>query len=268
MKAAVYDYRCPSTLAETVALLGAGTGAKVLAGGQTLGPMLNLRLVQPRLVIDITRLSELKRYEEKRSSVVFGACLTHANFEDGLAPDPTGGFLARVASGIAYRAVRTRGTLGGSLAHADPSADWLSALLVLDARVTLSGPHGMRDIPLVSFVKGALVTEAAGDEILTSVEVGKPDRGDRFGYAKLCRKTGEFAEGIGAVRRFADNKRIRLVSGGADAAPTVIEDGAGFIKGRTLDRERLFSRGLIPDPYLCALRIAALERALDESFRA
>jgi carbon-monoxide dehydrogenase medium subunit len=266
MKASAFEYCCPATLGEAVELLSAHSDAKLMAGGQTLGPMLNLRLAKPTHVIDITRVPELKRFDENASSVSYGACLTHANFEDGLCPDPTGGFLAKVASGIAYRAVRTRGTLGGSLAHADPSADWLTAFCLLDAQVTLCGLSGKRKLSLLSFVKGALSTDAASDEILTSIELHKPDSADRFGYAKLCRKTGELAEGIGAVRRYADRQRIRLVSSGGDAPPIVIDDGAGFVQGRILNRERLFNLGLSSDPYLQAVRVAALERALAESY--
>ena len=100
---------------------------KILAGGQSLGPMLNLRLAQPDLLVDITRIPELKRVEETDDSLSIGACVTHADIEDGRVPDVTGGALRDVARGIAYRAVRNRGTIGGSLAHADPSADWSRA---------------------------------------------------------------------------------------------------------------------------------------------
>src|SRR5262249_49164318 len=156
------------------------------------------------------------------------ACLTHANFEDGLAPCAARGFMAKIARGIAYRAVRTRGTLGGSLAHADPAADWLCALLALDTNVTLSSRSGKRSLPLSSCVKGPLSADIRPDEILTFVTVAKPGPGDRFGYAKICRRTGEFAEAAGAVRRFADG-RVRLVSGDADRSPVIIEGGTELI---------------------------------------
>ncbi|MGH6814515.1 MAG: FAD binding domain-containing protein, partial [Hyphomicrobiaceae bacterium] len=133
MKPAAFDYARPATVEEAVAMLAATPGAKVLAGGQTLGPMLNLRLVQPAVLIDIARIAELADVEEDAGSVTLGATVTHAAIEDRRVKDPTGGFLAEVARGIAYRAVRTRGTVGGSLAHADPAADWLSCLTALGA---------------------------------------------------------------------------------------------------------------------------------------
>ncbi len=102
--------------------------AKIIAGGQSLGPMLNLRLVAPDLLIDITGLSELKQAERDGDDLVIGACITHGDIEDGRIPDVTRGAMQRVACAIAYRAVRNRGTIGGSLSHADPAADWVSAL--------------------------------------------------------------------------------------------------------------------------------------------
>src|SRR5262245_63464540 len=128
MKPVAFDYERPASIPEALQVLAGHAEAKLLAGGQTLGPMLNLRLAQPALLVDITRIPELAAVAEDAEAVTIGATVTHAAIEDGRVPDPTGGFLARVARGIAYRAVRTRGTIGGSLAHADPAADWLSCL--------------------------------------------------------------------------------------------------------------------------------------------
>ena len=161
MKPAAFDYARPASIAEALQMLAARPDAKVLAGGQTLGPMLNLRLAQPALLVDITRIPELAAVSEDADAVTIGATVTHAAIEDGRVPDPTGGFLAKVARGIAYRAVRTRGTIGGSLAHADPAADWLSCLAALGAEVVIAGSkrNAARE-PLARFVRGALETGA------------------------------------------------------------------------------------------------------------
>jgi len=265
MKAAAFAYFRPFTLKEALDCLQSVTGAKPIAGGQTLGPMLNLRVAKPEALVDLTRLKDLKTFKEDASSITYGACLTHANFEDGVVPCAARGFMAKVARGIAYRAVRTRGTLGGSLAHADPAADWLSALMALDTNVTLSSSRGKRSLPLSSFVKGPLVADIRPDEILTAVTVEKPSQADRFGYAKICRKTGEFAEAAGAVRHFAGG-RVRLVSSGGDRSPVIIESGAEFVTGGSIDKERFFALGLSSDLYGNAIRVATLQRALDESF--
>lgn len=230
MKPGAFEYHRPSTMAQAAAILSSNQDAKIIAGGQTLGPMLNLRLAQPPLLVDITRIPEGKAVTDTANSVTYGACISHANIEDGRVPDPTGGFLRRVARGIAYRAVRTRGTIGGSLAHADPAADWISALSVLEVEIGILGPSSSRRVPLRQFMRGALSTDLGQGEILASVSVAKPSAGARFGYAKICRKVGEFGEAIGVVRRNPDGKVQIIAGGGASAGPPiVIEYGADFV---------------------------------------
>src|SRR5262245_57292994 len=160
MKPAAFDYVRPSTVAEALAVLATRPDARVLAGGQTLGPVLTLRLAQPAGLGGITRLPEVAQVEEDASSVTIGATVTHAAIEDGRVPDPSGGFLARVARGIAYRAVRTCGTIGGSLAHADPSGDWLACLTALGAEAVIANGTTFR-VPLSSFMRRAMETQLA-----------------------------------------------------------------------------------------------------------
>src|ERR1700736_4084214 len=136
MKAAAFAYQRPADLNAALALMANADGmTKIIAGGQSLGPMLNLRLVEPDLIVDISGLAELKQVERRGDELVLGACVTHADIEDGRIPDVTRGAMQGVAGNIAYRAVRNRGTVGGSLSHADPSADWVSALSALGAKV-------------------------------------------------------------------------------------------------------------------------------------
>ena len=124
MKPAPFAYARPRDLASALELLAREHGAiKIIAGGQSIGPMLNLRLVEPDLVVDVAGLPELRQAALEGNHLMLGACVTHADIEDGRVPDVTGGAMARVASAIAYRAVRNRGTVGGSLVHADPAAD-------------------------------------------------------------------------------------------------------------------------------------------------
>ena len=129
MKAAKFEYLRPGDVSAAIGALGTMDGAKPLSGGQSLGPMLNLRLARPGVLIDLMRLPPLRGVTETPDGVRYGAAITHAEFEDGAVPDPTGGILTRIAGGIAYRAVRNRGTMGGSLAHADPAADWPTTLM-------------------------------------------------------------------------------------------------------------------------------------------
>ena len=186
MKPTRFDYERPARLEDALALLADGDGlAKVLAGGQSLGPMLNLRLVQPGLLVDVTRIPELTRVDEDGDGLVLGACVTHAAIEDGRVPDVTGGALAEVAGGIAYRAVRNRGTIGGSLAHADPASDWTSCLAAIGAEVIVCGAAGRRTVAVADFMVGVFETVLASAEIVEAVRVPRLSPDSRFGFYKF-----------------------------------------------------------------------------------
>lgn len=268
MKPARFDYAVPTTLDEAVALLNATPNAKVVAGAQTLGPMLNLRLVQPALLVDITRIPELIAIEDDGDWISYGACVTHAAIEDGRVPDRTAGVLPQVAHGIAYRAVRTRGTIGGSLAHADPAADWLSALTALGAMVTAYDGKTERSIRVRELMTGVFETAIRADEILTTVRVPRLSDDARFGYHKICRKTGEFAEAIGAVLRDPARGIFRGVAGATEAAPILFDDLAAMTNGAGLDPEAVrtgLRDGGLTDAYELQLHAVALERAAAEA---
>lgn len=261
MKAVAFDYARPATIEEAVGLLAATPDAKVLAGGQTLGPMLNLRLAQPSLLVDITRIPELAHVEETRKLVSIGATVTHAAIEDGHIPDPTRGLLRQVARGIAYRAVRTRGTVGGSLAHADPAADWLSCLTALGAEVVIAGPFGRRTLTLAEFVRGALDTSLEHDELLVSISVPKLTAKARCGYHKVCRKTGEFAEAIGVAVEDPEGS-VRLVAGSTQGRPVVIEGIDRLETAAECVEERLREAGFGEDAYDLKIHVAAVRHAV------
>ena len=263
MKPAPFDYARPQRLDEAARMLADHPGAKLLAGGQTLGPMLNLRLVQPGLLIDITRLPELSQVDDDGEFVTLGACVTHAAIEDRRIADPTNGFLSDVAHGIAYRAVRNRGTIGGSLAHADPAADWLSSLVAIGAEISLTSVRGQRRLPLGDFVRGAMETELGEDEIVDGIRIRRFSKSARAGYAKICRKTGEFAEAIGAAFSDPDRGVLRLVAGATQGRPIVIDAGAqgGGVPDQKVLRQELERAGL-DDAYELNIHVAALGRAI------
>lgn len=263
MKPAAFTYTRVNSVAEAIGALAANADAKVMAGGQTLGPMLNLRLAQPGEIVDITRIAALGLVTDDGDAVTYGALVTHAAIEDGRAPDPTGGFMARVARGIGYRAVRTRGTLGGSLAHADPAADWLSCLTVLGAQVMIEGPGGARRLPVHRFVRGALETELTAAELITGIRVPRPSSAARFGYHKICRKEGEFADAIGAVLQDAGRGVYRMTVSTPEGPPIVIEDSAPLQRVTLADR-LAGARGPI-DAYARRLSLAVMQRALAEA---
>ncbi|MGH7126892.1 MAG: FAD binding domain-containing protein [Stellaceae bacterium] len=220
MKAAVFDYARPRDVAEAIRLLKQGGGsAKALAGGQSLGPMLNLRLARPDLLVDISRLEELRAIEDAGDAWRIGAAVTHSAIEDANGALKGGAMLVEVAAGIAYRAVRNRGTIGGSLAHADPAGDWPLALAALGAHAVLRGSAGERSIAAGQLITAVFTTEIREDEIVTAILVPKLSEGARFGYFKFCRKTGEFPDASAAVVIDPDRNVSRVYLGALSGPP-------------------------------------------------
>ena len=233
MKPAPFDYQRPRDLPEALSILaGAASSTRVVAGGQSLGPMLNLRLVQPELIVDISALAELRLVERRGGDLVLGACITHADIEDGRVPDVTRGAMPNVAANIAYRAVRNRGTLGGSLGHADPAADWISAFAALGARMTLRSSTGTRLIDVDSFIVAALESALRPGEIIETIHVPARPASAQWGYFKSCRKVGDYAHAIAAVLIDPAAGAARIVIGATEAAPIIIKDPLELFGGR------------------------------------
>jgi carbon-monoxide dehydrogenase medium subunit len=246
MKAAAFEMVRPANLAEASALL-ARPGARAMAGGQSLGPMLNLRVAQPALVVPIAHLAVLREVSATSDTVTIGACVTHAMIADGAVPDIGLDVLARVAEGIAYRAVRTRGTIGGSLCHADPAADWVTVLSALGASVVTSAD---RTLTLRDFITGTFRVALQPGELLRAVRIPRLSAAARWGYVKACRKPGEFAHAMAAV--LVDRGMTLTVIGATGGAPLVLE-------GEAVTRDPRLP-GL--DPIDAHIQRVALHRAL------
>jgi carbon-monoxide dehydrogenase medium subunit len=272
MKPAAFEYQRAASIAEALsAMRDPALAAKPLAGGQSLGPMLNLRLARPARLVDISGVEELRRIDDCGAFVRIGAAVTHARIEDeagafgGVEP------LARVARGIAYRAVRNRGTIGGSLAHADPAADWALALAALGATIVVQGKSGPRRIDAAAFMLGSYVTQLGEDELLTSIEVPKLSAGARWAYRKFCRKAGEFAQAAAAVLLDPERRVARVFIGAPADRPTSLPALAGELarRGRAaLDGDRVLDlmRTVLADTDPARLQAATvmLTRAIDE----
>lgn len=258
MKPAAFDYARPRSLAEALDLLARGGGeARVMAGGQSLVALMNLRVAGPETVIDISRLPELTTTSEDADSVTFGACVTHSAIEDRRVPDPSCGLMPRVAQTLAYRAIRTRGTLGGSLALADPAAEWPAVLAALDAEVILAGPAGRRTVKCADFITGVYETHLGAGEIVAAVRVPKLSTAARWGFIKLARKSGEFALSFAVAVHDPARGYARVVLGAADGAPLVLAETARLCAGGTLAAD-LLSRAIGSD----------LDQAADRPFDA
>ncbi len=266
MKACAFEYARPRDVTEAVKLLAeAGDEAKAMAGAQSMGPMLNLRVLQPKLVVDLRRIEELRATQDAADSVTFGACVTHAEIEDGRVPEPTRGFMPEVASNIAYRAVRNRGTIGGSLVHADPAADWPSTLLLLGATAIIAGPGGRRELPIEKFLTGLFETALKPGEILAGVRVPKLSAKARRGYWKFCRKAGEFPQAIGGALDDPDRGRARAVIGATRSSAHLVADAKALI-GKPDMSALLAAAGaadLGDDAYNLQLHAVALRRAIE-----
>ena len=224
MKPAPFDYHRARDVEDAIAALHSHDGvAKILAGGQSLVPMLNLRLAPATLLVDVMSVDELKLSDQNGDTVTLGACVTHAAIEDGRVPDPSRGLMPRVARDIAYRAVRNRGTIGGSVALADPSAEWIVTLLALDAafqvRNASRGQEIHQEIHAGDFFLGAYTTALPDDAILTAVRIPRLTGAARFGFYKVCRKTGDFATSLAIAVSDLERGLIRVALGGISAAP-------------------------------------------------
>lgn len=276
MKPAPFGYDRPRDLQAALAVLDEAEGsAKIIAGGQSLGPMLNLRLVEPELIIDITGLAELKQVERRGDELVLGACVTHADIEDGRIPDVTRGAMRGVAGNIAYRAVRNRGTIGGSLSHADPAADWVSALAALGAKLTLRSLSGSRMVAMEEFIVGALESALRRGEIVETIRIPARPASAHWGYVKACRKTGEFAHAIGAILIDPGAATARVVIGAIDSAPIVITDAAELFGGRVAGdykarfdarvADAILAKAGVSNPTHRHIHVSVLKRAVQEA---
>ncbi len=274
MKPAKFEYECADTVEEAVKLLGAADGfAKPLAGGQSLGPMMNLRLAQPDLLVDVRRIEELGHVEQRDGGLFVGAGVVHSAIEDGTLPDATNGFLPFVAGQIAYRAVRNRGTIGGSVAHADPAGDWPTALLVLGASGVIAGAGGRRTIALEDFQIGAFTVALEPEEVVCGIEIPALSASARWGHYKVCRKPGEFADSIGTVVVDPDRGFARAVLGATDGAPLMLPAVAERLQASGADgfevedaKQAIADAGVTFDSYLTQIHAVALSRAAKGAF--
>ncbi len=218
MKAAAFDYVRAGSVAEAVDLLARHAGeAQLLAGGQSLLPALNLRLSAPALLVDIGHIAGLRGVSVAGSVLRIGAMTTHA--EVAASPDVANHapLLPRAIAHVAHPAIRSRGTIGGSLANADPAAELPACMLALAARIVAQGPDGERTIPAERFFTGLFETALAPDEVLVAAEIDAAP-GARWGFAELSRRSGDYAiVGLAAHRRAGAAPRLGYFAVGTQA---------------------------------------------------
>jgi aerobic carbon-monoxide dehydrogenase medium subunit len=219
---AKFDYVRPGSLDEAVtALAGGGDDAKVIAGGQSLLPLLRLRLAYPELLVDVGGLAELRGVTDAGQALSIGARTTlYQLIHDPLVAEHCG-LLAQASSGVADPAVRHRGTLGGALAHADPAGDLPAVVLAMDATLIARGPGGEREIPAADFFVDYLTSSLEPDEILTAIRVPKLGSGWGYRYEKFHRTAQSWATvGVAALVRRSNGSVAEARIGLTNMGPT------------------------------------------------
>jgi carbon-monoxide dehydrogenase medium subunit len=259
MKPAPFGYARPTDWPEALRLLAAG--AQPAAGTQSLGPLLNLRLAEPATLADLRHLPDFAGVMTVNGVIRIGAGTTHAAIEDGAVPGRSGEIMADVARRIAYRPVRNRGTVGGSLAHADPAGDWVAVLPALGATAIALGTGGERRIPTARFVTGIFETALAAGELLRAIEVPALPAEARWGHWKFCRKPGEFSKATACVL-VQPGLPPRAALAALDAPPLVLEDAAALLADPAAETPRLVDRFPDLDDWRRALAETALRRAV------
>jgi carbon-monoxide dehydrogenase medium subunit len=200
MKLPPFEYACPASAAEAVALLAAHDGeAKLLAGGQSLVPMLAFRVASPSLLVDLRKIPELRRIDIADAGVSLGAMTRWCDILDDARLRSAHPLLVAAVEHVAHYQIRNRGTVGGSLAHADPAAELPGIAVTCDARIAALGKAGTRVIAAADFFRGPLMTALQPDEIITEICLPPWPVRRRFGFAEFARRRGDFALAGAAV---------------------------------------------------------------------
>jgi len=199
MKMPPFDYACPTTLLEAVALLASRDDAKALAGGQSLVPMLAFRLAQPALLVDLRKLAELRKITISADGVRLGAMVRWRDILDDDRLTTAQPLLKAAVAEVAHYQIRNRGTVGGSLAHADPAAEMPGIAVTCEAEIHVRGKSGSRMIKAGEFFVGPLMTALAADEIIVEVRLPAWPAGRRWGFQEFARRRGDFALAAAAV---------------------------------------------------------------------
>ena len=247
MKPAAFRYEAPRTRDAAIAAIAAhGDDAKVLAGGQSLVPAMNFRLARPAVLIDINRVPDLSAITPDGAMLRIGALARHARFERPVTEGPLGALLPEVARHIAHTPIRTRGTFGGSLAHADPASEWCATALALGATMVAESKAGVREIAASDFFQSIFTTALRPDELLTEIRLPRLDDAWRCGFAEYSRRAGDFALAMAVVALRLDHGTIREASialGGVGPTPVPAAETVKLLVGATPSSDLIAAAG-------------------------
>jgi aerobic carbon-monoxide dehydrogenase medium subunit len=243
MKAPAFDYVKPKSLAEVFRLLvDYGDEARLLAGGQTLLATLNMRLSEPALLIDLNAITALKGIAVIGDRLSIGALVTHTEIEGSALVTQHAPLLAKAVPHIAHRAIRNLGTWGGSIAYADPAAEWPTCLAALEGTVVAQGPRGERHIAAQDFFVDLYTTALASDEIVTRCEIPLADANGVYAFEELARRHGDYAivgMALAATRVPLGIARMRLAFLGLGTTPIRVPRTEAVLEGHAITTERI-----------------------------
>lgn len=282
MKLPAFDYALPATIEEAVSLLASRSGnAKVISGGQSLVPMLAFRLAAPALLVDLKRLQGLNRIGIAEDGVRLGAKVRWCEIDRDESLKGAHPLLVEAVRHVAHYQIRNRGTVGGSLAHADPAAEMPGIAITCEAELTIVGPQGQRVEKASNFFKGALTTSLASDEILTEVKLPPWPAGRRWAFLEFARRRGDFAlAGVALFYELLAGKitDIRIGAIGVGDIPLRLRAVEAVLNGQTLDERAIEAAAAAarqsvdppsdihaPAEYRRALLATLLARALRQS---
>ncbi len=242
MKPAPFAYKRARSLDEAIALLGEHKDARLLAGGQSLIATLNMRLSSPSVLIDINGIGNMSGIARKNGIIEIGALTRHAELERSDLIAKEAPLIARAVPEIGHPAIRNRGTIGGSIAFADPAAELPACLLALGGELDIAGPNGKRTMKAEDFFKGLFETALGPQDVLTAIRVPAADTQARIGFAEFARRHGDYAiVGLAATAR-ADGSAlsdIRLAYFGVGATAVRAHKAEAALTGGALDEKRL-----------------------------
>jgi carbon-monoxide dehydrogenase medium subunit len=237
MKPCAFAYHAPKTTAEAVHLLAGQDNARVLAGGQSLVPMMNFRYVLPDVLIDLNGVAELEGIKTVGDRIEIGALTRQRTLEYSEEIRTLCPLMADAIPHIGHRQTRNRGTIGGSLAHADPAAELPAVALALDATLEIRSIRGTRTLPIADFVQGFMMTALEPDEILTRISLPVWPRGHGFAFTEFARRRGDFAIAAAAVLLLLDANgaiaRAAIALAGVGSRPLRITAGEQVLLGKT-----------------------------------
>ena len=259
MKPAPFTYHDPTSVAELVSLLGTIEDAKLLAGGQSLMPMLNLRLAQPDHVIDLNTVGGLADIEATSTGVRVGAMVRQASLMKSAELAGMMPVLGEALHWVGHFQTRTRGTIGGSLSHLDPAAELPAVALLYDAELTVNGPDGSRVVPIREWPIAYMIPNLGEDEVLTSIDFTSWGENHGHAFEEFARRYGDFAiVAVGALVAVRDGviTRAAVALAGTQPTPQRLDDIEAALIGQTVG----------PDTFRAAAEMARTREAMSDSY--